>query len=233
MRAEIQKSIQADLTPNTPSGNLVIASADNFEEMAKKEGVEYKRIFNETKNILDGNNNLKSSLEDILNRSDDDFIANTISLMKKEKVPIFWSKYKNPAYGTKPNFCGSKKAGYRSCRDWFLKGFHLQRIDESKMTLENIEKFRRALANKAESFKVVDMGQRVTKPGEQANFNAWNSLEKEIRGPLDEISPALANVRAKWAEIQRFKDFQQEGEKIFANSPDKAEQIFGSTSRKD
>lgn len=221
MRAEIQKSIQADLTPNTPSGNLVIASADNFEEMAKKEGVEYKRIFNETKNIVDGNNNLKSSLEDILNRSDDDFIANTISLMKKEKVPIFWSKYKNPAYGTK--LTAGQKAGIDPVEG--VPRF-LYKVDESRMTLENIEKFRRALANKAESFKVVDMGQRVTKPGEQANFNAWNSLEKEIRGPLDEISPALANVRAKWAEIQRFKDFQQEGEKIFANSPDKAEQIW-------
>ena len=185
--------------------------------MAKKEGVEYKRIFNETKNIVDGNNNLKSSLEDILNRSDDDFIANTISLMKKEKVPIFWSKYKNPAYGTK--LTAGQKAGIDPVEG--VPRF-LYKVDESRMTLENIEKFRRALANKAESFKVVDMGQRVTKPGEQANFNAWNSLEKEIRGPLDEISPALANVRAKWAEIQRFKDFQQEGEKIFANSPDKA-----------
>ena len=221
MRTQIQKSIQADLTPNTPSGNLVIASADNFEEMAKKEGVEYKRIFNETKNILDGNNNLKSSLEGVLNRSDEDFIANTISLMKKEKVPIFWSKYKNPAYNAKQTF--EQRAGMVPVEN---NPKFIYRIDESKMTLENIEKFRRALANKAETFKVVDMGQRVTKPGEQANFNAWNSLEKEIREPLDEISPALANVRAKWAEIQRFKDFQQEGEKIFANSPDKAEQVW-------
>ena len=101
----------------------------------------------ETKNILDGNNNKKSSLEDILNRSDDDFIANTISLMKKEKVPIFWSKYKNPAYGTKLTV--GQKAGVDPVEG--VPRF-LYKVDESRMTLENIEKFRRALANKAESF---------------------------------------------------------------------------------
>ena len=95
--------------------------------------------------------------------------------MKKEKVPIFWSKYKNPAYGTK--LTAGQKAGIDPVEG--VPRF-LYKVDESRMTLENIEKFRRALANKAESFKVVDMGQRVTKPGEQANFNAWNSLEKEI-----------------------------------------------------
>ena len=185
MRTQIQKSIQADLTPNTPSGNLVIASADNFEEMALKEGAEYKRIFNETKNLLDGSNyrtsqlfDLKSSLENVLNRSDKDFIASTISLMKKEKVPIFWSKYRNPAYNAKQTF--EQRAGMVPVE---TGPKFIYRIDESKMTLENIEKFRRALADKAETFKTVDMGQIKIKPGESANFNAWKSLDQEIRGP--------------------------------------------------
>ena len=228
MRVEIQKALQADLTPNTPSGNLVIASADNFEEMAKKEGVEYKRIFNETKRLLDGSNyqtsqlfDLKSSLEDVLNRSDKDFIANTISLMKKEKVPIFWSKYRNPAYNPKLTF--EQRAGMVPVE---AGPKFIYRIDESKMTLENIEKFRRALANKAETYKENVLGQIKIKQGESANFNAWKSLDQEIRKPLDEISPELANVRAKWAEIARFREFQDEGERIFANSPDKAEQIW-------
>ena len=221
MRVQIQEAIQADLTPNTPSGNLVIASADNFEEMALKEGVEYKRIFNETKRLLDDGGNLKSSLEDVLNRSDDDFIANTISLMKKEKVPIFWGKYRNPAYNSKLTF--EQRAGMVPVE---TNPKFIYRIDESKMTLENIEKFRRALANKAETYKENVLGQIKIKQGEAANFNAWKSLDQEIRKPLDEISPALANVRAKWAEIARFKEFQDEGEKIFANSPDKAEQIW-------
>ena len=221
MRVQIQEAIQADLTPNTPSGNLVIASADNFEEMAKKEGVEYKRIFNETKRLLDDGGNLKSSLEDVLNRSDEDFIANTISLMKKEKVPIFWGKYRNPAYNSKLTF--EQRAGMVPIEN--VPKF-IYRIDERKMTLENIEKFRRALANKAETYKENVLGQIKIKQGEAANFNAWKSLDQEIRKPLDEISPDLANVRKKWAEIARFREFQDEGEKIFANSPDKAEQIW-------
>ena len=221
MRVQIQKAMQADLTPNTPSGNLVIASADNFEEMALKEGVEYKRIFSETKRLLDDGGNLKSSLEDVLNRSDEDFIANTISLMKKEKVPIFWSKYRNPAYNPKLTF--EQRAGMVPVE---AGPKFIYRIDESKMTLENIEKFRRALANKAETYRENVLGQIKIKQGESANFNAWKSLDQEIRKPLDNISPELANVRAKWAEIARFREFQDEGEKIFANSPDKAEQVW-------
>jgi len=221
MRVQIQKAIQADLTPNTPSGNLVIASADNFDEMALKESVEYKRIFSETKRLLDDGGNLKSSLEDVLNRSDEDFIANTISLMKKEKVPIFWGKYRNPAYNSKLTF--EQRSGMVPVQ---TGPKFLYRIDESKMTLENIEKFRRALANKAETYKENVLGQIKIKQGESANFNAWKSLDQEIRKPLDDISPELANVRAKWAEIARFREFQDEGERIFANSPDKAEQVW-------
>lgn len=87
-----------------------------------------------------------------------------------------------------------------------------------ELTLEDAEIIRRAVSDATtKAFK---------KDNEGTLGGVLSKTELSLRSLLDDYSPELAAVRAKWSAIQSAKDAFDEGKKIFSKSPDDAEVFF-------
>ena len=87
-----------------------------------------------------------------------------------------------------------------------------------ELTLEDAEIIRRAVNDATtKAFK---------KDNEGTLGGVLRNTELSLRSLLDDYSPELAAVRAKWSAIQSAKDAFDEGKKIFSKSADEAEVFF-------
>ena len=87
-----------------------------------------------------------------------------------------------------------------------------------ELTLEDAEIIRRAVNDATtKAFK---------KDNEGTLGGVLRNTELSLRSLLDDYSPELAAVRAKWSAIQSAKDAFEEGKKIFSKSADDAEVFF-------
>ena len=87
-----------------------------------------------------------------------------------------------------------------------------------ELTLEDAEIIRRAVNDATtKAFK---------KDNEGTLGGVLRDTELSLRSLLDDYSPELAAVRAKWSAIQSAKDAFDEGKKIFSKSADDAEVFF-------
>jgi succinate dehydrogenase flavin-adding protein (antitoxin of CptAB toxin-antitoxin module) len=68
--------------------------------------------------------------------------------------------------------------------------------------------------------------------GEGALGTALGDLEKTLRKKIDDVSPELANTRARWAKIMARSDAFEQGKKILSKSADEVEIIFNDLAAK-